>query len=331
MDRGTASARSLSSPAASPIAFHGKACSQHFYQLCALLEDAEGQAIYGISHLQVSECSGQFRIWAGNIGALQTIQSASSLDYRLREVPKVSKQVVSLLEDLEEALADVIAIASGERENRANSPVPFTPDFFGDEGINWSETVSGGSEPASGTTSEIQELFQSIPETIAGLFKLSILIRNSSSRDRYAKALSSASKASFNEQFDIDHVGNKFPRLYRDDRAWLRQRLGKAITQRRQYLRYCREHREKLSKISETPNTIEALSEPKIGSTLLAVQGQQSEVVSDAQTVVSRPTSTLAPTTASTVVPAKLDHLEKLEEQSEDDNRSQTSYATSRL
>ncbi len=106
MDRGTASARSLSSPTASPIAFHGKACSQHCYQLCALLEDAEGQAIYGISHLQVSECSGQFRIWAGNIAALQTVQSASSLDYRLREVPKVSKQVVALLEDLEEALAD---------------------------------------------------------------------------------------------------------------------------------------------------------------------------------------------------------------------------------
>lgn len=124
-------------------------------------------------------------------------------------------------------------------------------------------------------------------------------------------------------------MGNKFPRLYRDDREWLRQRLGKAITQRRQYLRYCREHREKLSKIPETPNTTEALSKPKTSSTFLGVQEQQPEVVSDAQTVVSRPTSTLAPTTASTVVPAKLDHLEKLEEQNEDDNRSQTSYATS--
>lgn len=207
--------------------------------------------------------------------------------------------------------------------------MPFSPDFLGDESANWSETVSGGSEPASGPTSEIQELFQSIPETIASLFKLSILIRNSSSRDRYAKALSSASKASFNEQFDIDHVGNKFPRLYRDEREWLRERLGKAITQRRQYLRYCREHREKLSKILETTNTTEALSKPKTSSTLLAVQEQQPKVVSDTQTVVSRPTSTLAPTTASTVVPTKFDHLEKLEEENEDDNRSQTSYATS--
>lgn len=99
MDRWTA-------PTASPIASQVKACAEHFHQLCALLEDAEGQAIHDISHLQVSDCSGQFKIWAGNIGALQTIQSASSLDYRLREVPKVSTQVVSRLEDLEEALAD---------------------------------------------------------------------------------------------------------------------------------------------------------------------------------------------------------------------------------
>lgn len=129
MDRGTTSAHSLSSPAVSPIAFRGKACSQHFYQLCALLEDVEGQAIYGISHLQVSECSGQFKIWAGNIGALQTIQSASSLDYRLREVPKVSKQVVSLLEDLEEALAD------GTRSLYSHPPAYSYPYNLGTDGF----------------------------------------------------------------------------------------------------------------------------------------------------------------------------------------------------
>lgn len=168
-----------------------------------------------------------------------------------------------------------------------------------------------------------------IPETIASLFKLSILIRNSSSRDRYAKALASSSNAPFNEQFDIDHVGNKFPRLYRDDGEWLRMRLGKAITQKRQYLRYCREHREKLSKVPEPLNTSETLPELEMGNAFLTVKGQQIEVISDAQTVVSRPTSTLAPTTASSVVPAKFEHLGNLEEQDEDENRSQTSYATS--
>jgi len=106
MDRRAAS---VASPAASPIASQAKACAQHFHQLCAILECAEGQSIHDISHLQASECNGQFKIWAGNIGALQTMQSASSLDHRLREVPKVSMQVVSLLQDLEEALVDGMA------------------------------------------------------------------------------------------------------------------------------------------------------------------------------------------------------------------------------
>lgn len=92
---------------------------------------------------------------------------------------------------------------------------------------------------------------------------------------------------------------------------------------KRQYLHYCREHREKLSKDLEARSTTEALSEPKMRTTFLAVQDQQSEVVSETQTVTSRPTSPLAPTTASTVVPAKLAHLEKLEEQNEDDRESQ--------
>ncbi|KAH8805202.1 hypothetical protein F5884DRAFT_885273 [Xylogone sp. PMI_703] len=339
---------------ASPIALWGRACDSHFDQLCALFEDKERQFIYDISHLQICDSYSQFKIWAGNIGALQTIQSASSLDYRLREAPKVSKQVVALLEDLDETLEDgihsiqfcylMIVIVNSvltalsfrhrlwERQNRVSSPMPFNSELLVDDGTDRSEMVIYPLESAPGSISEIQELFQSIPETIASLFNLSILIRSSSSRDRYAKALAAASKSPFDDRFDIDHVGNKFPCLYRDDGEWLRERLGKAITQRRHYLRYCREHREKLSKLPEPRNTAEEIPESKISTTFLAVQRQQDSVPYDAQTVISRPTSTLASTTASTVIPAQLEsteHLDKLEEQNEDDNRSQTSYATS--
>jgi HPt (histidine-containing phosphotransfer) domain-containing protein len=104
MERGKPSTPSLGSP--NLIALEGKACARHLDQICALFEDEERQLTYGITHLQVCDSYGQFKIWAGNIGALQTVQSASSLDYRLREVPKVAKQVVSLLEDLYEALED---------------------------------------------------------------------------------------------------------------------------------------------------------------------------------------------------------------------------------
>src|SRR6266542_2624498 len=86
------------------IAVQAKACIRRFDQLCTFFEDEERQFVYEISHLQVCDCYGKFKIWAGNIGALQAISSASSLEYRLRNVPKVSKQVISLLEDLDEAL-----------------------------------------------------------------------------------------------------------------------------------------------------------------------------------------------------------------------------------
>jgi hypothetical protein len=90
----------------SPISSYANACNRQFDQLCALFEDQQRQAKFDISHLQICEGYGQFKIWAGNIGALQSIQSASSLDYRLREVPKVSKQIVAILKDLDETLED---------------------------------------------------------------------------------------------------------------------------------------------------------------------------------------------------------------------------------
>src|SRR5438034_5679639 len=96
----------LQNTSPSPIASQGRECIHQFERLCALFENQEQQAKFDINHTQICDGYGQFKIWAGNIGALQYIQSASSLDYRLREVPKISKQIVTLLEDLNETLED---------------------------------------------------------------------------------------------------------------------------------------------------------------------------------------------------------------------------------
>lgn len=231
-------------------------------------------------------------------------------------------------------MPSVYAIASDGRENRISSPSPSDTELGSEDELSETEATSDSSHLATQPTSEILELFLSIPETITSLFRLSILIRNSSSRDRYAKAETAASKLPFNDQFDIDHVGNKFPRLYLDDRAWLRTRLGRAITQRRQYLRYCREHHEKLSKSDELQHGARRSQEPEYSSVLLAVEGHQPQLVShtDNQTTISRPTSTLAPTTASTIIVDRMNELgdlNKLDQNIDDDTRSQTSYAAS--
>lgn len=69
--------------------------------------------------------------------------------------------------------------------------------------------------------------------------------------------------------------------------------------------------------------------EPEVEANFLVVQGQQLRNDDDAQTVMSKPTSTLALATASTVIPTKLENIDSDKEPSDDDTRSQTLYATS--
>jgi hypothetical protein len=93
--------------------------------------------------------------------------------------------------------------------------------------------------------SEVNELREQIKGTITRLFRVSILIRQAAPADVFAKALS-RNRYQFSDQFDIAHVGEKYRKLATEDYAWLRQRLGRAITQRRHYLSYIRDHNEKL-------------------------------------------------------------------------------------
>ena len=89
---------------------------------------------------------------------------------------------------------------------------------------------------------ELQQLFQSISSIIANLYKLSIIIRRGNlNGDRLLK--SSKVNVAFYETFDIGHVRNKFPSANNA----LVERLGKAISRRRQYLKYREQHHGKLS------------------------------------------------------------------------------------
>jgi hypothetical protein len=110
--------------------------------------------------------------------------------------------------------------------------------------------------------------------------------------------------------------------LDNENNQWLRSRLGKAITQRRQFLCYAREHRNKLSKEPrDLWNPIEEVQKP----TVLASHPGWDEVSQAARTDTTRPSSTLAPTDASTLFPIQLPiAVEEIL-----DDVSQTSFALS--
>jgi hypothetical protein len=97
---------------------------------------------------------------------------------------------------------------------------------------------------AHNMTSDLEQLFSAIRTANTHLMKLSVVIRNSLARDDYLKA---AARYNFDPKYDIGHVKEKHGSA-RTSREWLTDRLGKAITRRRQYLKYRQDHHGKLSK-----------------------------------------------------------------------------------
>ncbi|MCJ1464450.1 hypothetical protein MMC07_003063 [Pseudocyphellaria aurata] len=300
-------------------------CLRYFDQLRVMLETSDPPKPGGISYSTACDELGRFRIWAGNVGALQHGRSQSYLDSRLREDPKIFDQVVDLLEDLSESLEEeahltalVCMIVSGKRRNRTSLPPENSENYSTQDGSRVRENVVSGEVVP---TSEVQELFESAAETITSLFKLSILIRNATSRDRYARAMLAA-KEPLDDSFDISHVGHKFPHIH--EPPWLEQRLGKAITQRRQYLMYCRENRSRLAEDKEYHEDYQLLSQDEKPLRMLKSQTQQPNKAHEPDSENKIP-STINLTAASTLAPSVLDKPDDISDQ----NRSLTSYATS--
>jgi len=213
------------------------------------------------------------------------------------------------------------SIVSNTRVNRTSSPVVEARNRDLNSHLAPSDTDEDVPTPSDDEQiSEIKEIFESITDAINNLFRLSMIIRNNTSRDRYAKAAAAALSVPFDDKFDISHVEHKFPTLKSKGKEWLVIRLGKSITQRRQYLRYCREHHDKLSR-EHHPIPRPSIMEPS-GIKLEAVAG----LTADARRLYSKPTSTLAPTQASTLL---LTSDQLPEDAPSEDSQSQTSYATS--
>jgi hypothetical protein len=179
-----------------------------------------------MKYVHVNEELDRFGLFVGNIGALHQPHSPMSIESRLHEASDVLIHVLGLLTDLNEVSEELLEIISGGREGMV------------------ADTSDRKEEDEEGTNEE-DELREEIGETITRLFRASILIRQAAPTDLFAKALS-RNQYTFNDQFDIAHVSEKYCKLATDDSAWLCRRLGRAITQRRRYLGYIRDHHEKL-------------------------------------------------------------------------------------
>ncbi|KAK5989762.1 hypothetical protein PT974_08022 [Cladobotryum mycophilum] len=178
----------------------------------------------------------QFKLWSGNIGAHKT--GASSLDHRLRDASHIRTHVLELLKDLNSMISDVMDIITGDNESRdqlIEDEIPpgeaLLHDYDDDD-----------DEPSDHLIeTEVEQIVIDINDVINCLLRLSVSIRNPAPHDRFIA--SAPTDTSHFEKFDIHHVRSKFGGAS----GTLTERLGRAISRRRQYFKYREMHHQKLS------------------------------------------------------------------------------------
>ncbi|KAI0205182.1 hypothetical protein F4808DRAFT_274939 [Astrocystis sublimbata] len=197
-------------------------------------EDAHGDRTSPLSAKVVEDMLGRFNIWAGSLGAMHPPQSRLSLEQRLIHAPELLVHVHEHLSEIQESLQDALEISSlSVNNNKA--------DLGADSHKTCTVPEYADMDEQSG-----EQLVQELSECIRSLFRTAIVVRRASPRDRFAQALNYPQYA-FMDNFDIDYVGEKFPKLQNRESTWLKQRLGSAIAKRRQFIKYCYEHKLRLA------------------------------------------------------------------------------------
>ncbi|KAL5595010.1 hypothetical protein FOVSG1_008699 [Fusarium oxysporum f. sp. vasinfectum] len=218
------------------IADYVSACLQEFNSLCSSsttwTDSTPDEAPQrDISRVKLRNELSRFKVWSGNIGAHK--KGRSSLDHRLRDASNIRDQVVELLEDLRESLKDAKDILTGQLTpwDQELSLAEFSDEDSDDEPFQ--VDACRPSEPS--------QIFAAIVEDINCLLRLSVSIHNPSPHDRFKNAC--LTDTSGYEPFDVQHVCNKLSKAPKP----IAERLGKAISRRRQYFKYRELHHDKLA------------------------------------------------------------------------------------
>lgn len=204
---------------------------------------------------------GRFRVWSGNLGALQ--KGHSSLDYRLRDSPLLSGNALKFLEELNNNLNEALAIISGARlpyEEQSKSNSDGKSEEGSDDGF-FSEDDEGEDESSS-SKQELVMRYEEIVDIIDNLYKLSVRIRTPTMRSRSLRVASYQPKdpetgvdvLSAYALYDQQHttellrgLRQAHSRVPESSDEYLVTRLARGITLRRRHLKYWKRHRDKLS------------------------------------------------------------------------------------
>ncbi|KAJ4250167.1 hypothetical protein NW762_011981 [Fusarium torreyae] len=196
-----------------------------FESLVKYLRQADEMESQHLLRTVVEDLLARFVLWAGNLGALQKPTSQLSLDRRLSNAPDVIHEVMRQLKDVAEALEDLSNMVRGAHDDH-----------------NMTLEPSLENDPSG----EYAMILRMISGSVGSLFKLGVLVRKSITRDRFERALQEPD-LQFPPQFDIQHVQERYPKT---SISGITTRLGSAISKRRQFIAYCRDHRYRLGEES---------------------------------------------------------------------------------
>jgi len=213
--------------AAPSIARHVRDSSDRFQSVLAALVIAPSSVSSKIPPSGLGDELGRFRVWSGNVGAHRN--GRESLDYKLREASHIRERVIELLQNVVVVLEEAQAILSGERR-------PW--EDLTDSDSDSKESLNNMGETGRPMT-ELAQLLSNIAETITCLMRLSMSIRNPAPHNQFKE--SKHINFIHYESFDVEHAGEKFPYTPEYLVVW----VGRAISRRRQFLRYREEHRKR--------------------------------------------------------------------------------------
>ena len=196
-------------------------CFNALRSICSRLEKGSTSDTESLQLSRWQDELGRLRLWSANIGAHRTGQS--SLEFRLKDSSHIREQVTSLLLDLGRILQEVEDVL----------------DSLGNGHASQME-ADNSSDDDYDTGEELTQLHSNIVTAINCLFQMSMLVRKPARHDFYT--LPQSEEVLAFRPFDQAHVREKYPEA---DQG-LVERLGLAITLRRQYLRYRERHHAKL-------------------------------------------------------------------------------------
>ncbi|KAL8420263.1 hypothetical protein RB594_003154 [Gaeumannomyces avenae] len=193
--------------------------------------------------------------WAANMGAMHNPSSKLSLEARLTGTEGVLRHIHGLLDDLFEAVEDVMTLALPRFQTDVDEAAAADNGNPLDQALlDEDQNEEGNDEADDGDdVSSADSLMGEMSDALRGLFRAGVLVRKASARDRFAHALK-ASRGQFLGQFDIEYAEQKFSKLrrLREESAWLTRRLGNANSKRRQVQKYYRDHKLRLAAGEQT-------------------------------------------------------------------------------